>query len=184
MKRALCVVLLVAASCVADRAPSHAGETHAEGGAATIPLLDEPADAEVAPSATSDASAEDAGSSVDAASVDASDAEAPRPLVVKGIRKCDEEEVKNEVCFEKRRAGMCLDGYCVTNAVCPRYCAARGAYDYADCPLGDPTECQGVPECVQAFKQMRVTCANIQKQTTDHCTQHTCALVRTIPPPP
>jgi hypothetical protein len=189
------LALMVVASCVADRTPSHAGGPTADP-ATPVVVADVPADAEVAPNAPSDAgptsfdasTPSDAGAVAksDAAAVDARVEEPPKPLVVKGVRKCDEEETKNEVCFEKKKPGMCLDEYCVTDAVCPRYCAARGARDYAECNanVGDPKECMGIPECLKVMKEVRVTCANMGKNITNDCLRLTCPLVRSIPSAP
>jgi hypothetical protein len=81
---------------------------------------------------------------------------------------------------------MCLVEYCVTDAVCPRYCAARGARDYAECNanVGDPKECMGIPECLKVMKEVRVTCANMGKNITNDCLRLTCPLVRSIPSAP
>lgn len=193
MPRSLALfAIMVVASCVADRTPSHAEAATATPETPVV-VADDPADAEVAPSDASVMSP-DASTASDAGAVAKSDAAAPdanveeprKPIVVKGVRKCDEEEAKNEVCFEKKKPGMCLDEYCVTDAVCPRYCAARGARDYAECnaDVGDPKECMGIPECVKVIKEVRVTCANMGKNITNDCLRLTCSMVRSIPSSP
>jgi hypothetical protein len=123
--------LLVAAGCVADRTP-----VPPAGGTPTVePAVEPVVDASVPVQEPTDAASSTEGA-VDAAVVAVSDARAPDakveappppPLVVKGARKCSEEEASNEVCFEGRVAGSCDEGLCITPNLCPRYCAALGS---------------------------------------------------------
>lgn len=139
------------------------------------------ADAGSAPAPDASAPPSDAGSDA------ATDARAPsapqKPLVLKGVRKCTTEENQDQVCYEGTRTGMCLDDYCVTFDVCPRYCAASVKRDFEDCKL-DVKECQGIPECVKALRQTQTECENLGKRMTQDCVSTVCPNIRALPPKP
>ncbi len=196
----LVFLVLLTVGCVAERAPSHASAPEPRGEAsapvaAPIGATDAGEGDTGSGSGVTDA-ASDAGS--DAGSVeagagpaiaegrraDAGAAPPSVPLVLKGVRKCTAEEAREEICTEGKRVGMCLDGYCVTEAACPRYCAAAAAREHKAClPELDVKECQGVPECLEARKGSIAICNSLRKDLLSGCLQSTCAAIRMIPQP-
>jgi hypothetical protein len=54
----------------------------------------------------------------------------------------------------------------------------------SDCKPGDPKECEGIPVCLQTYREVKATCAKIKKDFVNDCLRLTCALIRSLPPPP
>lgn len=141
-----------------------------------------------APSADARAAEPDAADA-GAAALDAGarDAAAPRdaaatpeaPLVLKGVRRCTAEEERDDACVEGKKRGLCLEGYCVTDSTCNRYCAATGARTRAAC-WTDPKECAGVPECVRVLKETNAQCEQLRRRLFQDCLAVMCPTLRTL----
>jgi hypothetical protein len=164
-------------ACVADR--ESVRTTSAPSPTPSVPVED------ASQTSLPDASAPEAAAQppIDAAADVASvDAAPQKPLALKGIRKCTASEIKDEMCVERGKAGLCLDEYCVTLADCPRYCTASAARDHAECK-SDPKECAGVPECIRVMQENNRNCDALRTQLLNHCRTGACSTIRILPAP-
>lgn len=190
------LLVLLTVGCVAERAPSRASAAGSRGDAASpaAPPIGAPDAGEGdtgsgsgVTDAGSDAGSVEAGAGpavADGGRADAGAAPPSTPLVLNGVRKCTAEEATDETCTEGKRVGMCLDGYCVTEAACPRYCAAAAAREHKAClPELDVKACQGVTECLDARKGSIAICNSLRKELETSCLQGTCAAIRMLATP-
>lgn len=168
--------LHVTIACVGERGPSRA--TSATPGApASTPTADAAAFSAADSGVADGSKAEPAD-----AGAPAHDAEPDKPFVLKGARRCTGEELQSEVCAEGKNQGSCLDGWCVTEARCDRYCSDKAAYDMADCVM-DPKGCEGIAECLRTAKEVNRNCQQTRAQLYENCRFVTCALIRSLQRP-
>ncbi|MEZ4222937.1 MAG: hypothetical protein R3B13_18485 [Polyangiaceae bacterium] len=187
MRGLWCVVLLT--GCAS--APSSTVSEPSQPEPPAAPSTAAPSTATPPPTPT--ASAEDAaapqlGASAIDAGFDATPdavAEEPPPLKLAGARRCTEDELEREWCVQGRRAGECLEGFCVSPKECGAYCKAFAEREYRDCDPKDlPEDCNKNVECARDTKQMRATCRTLRSERTKDCTRALCERIKQMPPPP
>lgn len=183
MKRRLALGLLLAA-CGTPPAAESSPPAPAAAPPPVVPRVEEDASAPVPEIADASAASDAGAASVEAGTDAAAPAVAERPLELKGARRCSDEELDLEVCFEGKKTGLCREGSCTSPAICPKYCSALAKRLHEDCMIEPEPECKKIPECMGTFRTLKATCKKLIGETTSDCLRLVCDYMRHLPPPP